>query len=225
MDKRSIENRSRERLAFAYYLRTGRRLPEEPASSLGVKFNPWHDPRNGQFTFARGGPRSLSGAVHVPRSGSWQARAPAVDAPGERTSVVARAERDQCISVRIPPPEPDNGRRLPDGGISVRIPLPADAPCEQVAAERIRAGATRVWPVAGDGRPAERGDGTERPALFGRTLQRDRRLPHRQRRKAQKAYGHRSARADRGARAGGRRRRGSGSGLGRWLWHNRRDQA
>ncbi len=49
---------SAERLAFRHYLRTGEKLP--PAlftPGFEAKFNPYHDPRNGRFTFAPGGPR------------------------------------------------------------------------------------------------------------------------------------------------------------------------
>ena len=49
------EFKSAERLAFDVYLRTGKRLARPPER----KFNPYHDPRNGQFTFAPGGPRSV----------------------------------------------------------------------------------------------------------------------------------------------------------------------
>lgn len=38
-------------LAFSHYLRTGR------WPTVEVKFNPYHDPRNGRFTFAPGGPK------------------------------------------------------------------------------------------------------------------------------------------------------------------------
>jgi hypothetical protein len=39
--------------AFDYYLRTGRRIAlEAPCCTLETKFNPWHDPENGRFTFA-----------------------------------------------------------------------------------------------------------------------------------------------------------------------------
>lgn len=54
---------SAERRAFQHFLRTGRRLDlrtlEEP---LEFKFNPYHDPRNGQFTFAPGGSREGGGS-------------------------------------------------------------------------------------------------------------------------------------------------------------------
>lgn len=36
--------------AFDFYLRTGRSLPH--ATKLETKFNPWHDPEDGRFTFA-----------------------------------------------------------------------------------------------------------------------------------------------------------------------------
>ncbi len=43
--------------AFSHWLRTGR-WPSR--RGIELKFNPYHDPRNGQFTFAPGGPQSLS---------------------------------------------------------------------------------------------------------------------------------------------------------------------
>lgn len=55
-----------ERRAFVHWLRVGIMLPSE-AFADERKFNPYHDPRNGQFTFAPGGPRSLPGAVTVAR--------------------------------------------------------------------------------------------------------------------------------------------------------------
>ena len=61
----SAGRKSAARLAFVHYLRTGRRLPESAFAPAApeTKFNPYHDPRNGQFTFAPGGPRSLSRIV------------------------------------------------------------------------------------------------------------------------------------------------------------------
>jgi LysM repeat protein len=72
--------RRREATAFEAYLRTGRRTP---AAKIEFKFNPWHDPEDGRFTFAGRGnyfPRSgLVSARHRPQdfgggggaSGSW----------------------------------------------------------------------------------------------------------------------------------------------------------
>ncbi len=53
---------ARTRLAFCHYVRTGRHLPDETSGeedALEREFNPDHDPRDGRFTFAPGGPRSL----------------------------------------------------------------------------------------------------------------------------------------------------------------------
>lgn len=57
------EKKSPERIAFEHYIRTGRRLSPQGEREVELKFNPYHDPRNGRFTFAPGGPRSLSDIV------------------------------------------------------------------------------------------------------------------------------------------------------------------
>jgi hypothetical protein len=43
-----------QRRAFSVWLRTGR-LPLQSASNIEVKFNPWHDPNDGRFTFSNSG--------------------------------------------------------------------------------------------------------------------------------------------------------------------------
>lgn len=53
------------RCAFRLYLRMGQRAAA--GSAVEVKFNPYHDPRNGRFTFAPGGPRSLRDVIVSPR--------------------------------------------------------------------------------------------------------------------------------------------------------------
>lgn len=50
--------------AFAIYLRTGLRVP---ASDVEVKFNPWHDPSNGRFTFGGQGGYFPAGSRTVER--------------------------------------------------------------------------------------------------------------------------------------------------------------
>lgn len=45
------------RTAFSIWLRTGRWPRIEAARSVEVKFNPWHDPENGRFTFVGAGRR------------------------------------------------------------------------------------------------------------------------------------------------------------------------
>lgn len=54
---------SAERRGFAVWLRTGRWPAVGAADCIESKFNPYHDPRNGQFTFAPGGPRSLARVI------------------------------------------------------------------------------------------------------------------------------------------------------------------
>lgn len=49
-----MQVKSAERLVFDFWLRTGRRLADEEATEER-KFNPWHDPDNGRFTFANHG--------------------------------------------------------------------------------------------------------------------------------------------------------------------------
>lgn len=71
----ATETKSAERLAFEHYLRTGRRLsPQVWGQGVEHKFNPYHDPRNGRFTFAPGGPRSLSHVIISDRRGLHRAR-------------------------------------------------------------------------------------------------------------------------------------------------------
>ena len=64
------ETKSAERLVFEHYLRTGQRLsPQAWVQEVEHKFNPYRDPRNGRFTFAPGGPRSLSHVIVSDRRG------------------------------------------------------------------------------------------------------------------------------------------------------------
>lgn len=54
-----IARKSLHAHAFEHYLRTGRRIDLQPRrAAIERKFNPYHDPDNGQFTFAPGGRRS-----------------------------------------------------------------------------------------------------------------------------------------------------------------------
>jgi hypothetical protein len=51
----SEEHRQR---AFSVWLRTGRRVRYPDDRAIERKFNPWHDPDDGRFTFAGAGVRS-----------------------------------------------------------------------------------------------------------------------------------------------------------------------
>lgn len=56
------------RQGFSTWLRTGRLPSVRTADGLELKFNPWHDPRNGRFTFAPGGvSASSSSRFRLPR--------------------------------------------------------------------------------------------------------------------------------------------------------------
>lgn len=69
------EHKSAERLAFEHYIRTGHRLlVHVQLDELEHKFNPYHDPRNGQFTFAPGGPHSLGTVIISDRRGLHRVR-------------------------------------------------------------------------------------------------------------------------------------------------------
>ncbi|MBW8754446.1 MAG: hypothetical protein JF595_09885 [Sphingomonadales bacterium] len=52
---RDSEQKSADRLAFEYYLRTGRRLTASEWLAEERKFNPYHDPDDGRFTFTPDG--------------------------------------------------------------------------------------------------------------------------------------------------------------------------
>lgn len=58
LNVRRLETKSAERMAFAYFLRTGTSVTSADAQ---LKFNPNHDPSNGQFTYATGGGSTLTG--------------------------------------------------------------------------------------------------------------------------------------------------------------------
>ena len=49
--------------AFSWWLRTGRVPPVRSADGVELKFNPWHDPTNGQFTFSGTGQRDGAGGA------------------------------------------------------------------------------------------------------------------------------------------------------------------
>lgn len=48
-----------DRRVFAHWLRTGRLPSGATSQRIELKFNPYHDPRNGQFTFGPGGPAAV----------------------------------------------------------------------------------------------------------------------------------------------------------------------
>ena len=90
---------------FAMFLRTGLRFRHQLGADVEVKFNPWHDPEDGRFTFANqgnyfgnGGGRGGGGGGGdaSPASGSYQAR------------VRADEEHIRRRNARLSPKHPSN---------------------------------------------------------------------------------------------------------------------
>ncbi|AEG49830.1 hypothetical protein Sphch_2169 [Sphingobium chlorophenolicum L-1] len=95
----AAEKKSVERLAFEDYLRTGRRLsPQAWKQGIECKFNPYHDPRNGRFTFAPGGPRSLNHIVISDRRGLHRSEQ---QHPGTMVAVDAMVESAPIRPTRV----------------------------------------------------------------------------------------------------------------------------
>lgn len=94
--KKSLRLTERER--FSFYLRTGRMLEIEP-DPLETKFNPYHDPENGRFTFAPGGPHSRSSVIT-----SWGKYKPKI-VPSDKPQTISGSRLD----VPIPPATPIAG--------------------------------------------------------------------------------------------------------------------
>lgn len=105
-----------ERLAFNIYLRTGRRIA---LTDCEVKYNPWHDERDGRFTFAGHGKYFARGSGGGSfggggAGGSWDAPKPA------RQPAAKRATRASPQSANPQPP----GRKRPGIGLRVLSPQP-----------------------------------------------------------------------------------------------------
>ena len=133
----SAEQAEQERRQFAAWLRTGRLsdgrlgpdgLGQGPRSAE-FKFNPWHDPADGRFTWANSGRFWGAGSAAPAREG----------------------------------PKPVAGSAVTDNGSY-------DGPEIVVQAPRRGFGRDRVWPVAGNGAPAQRGarSSNGRPYADGR---------------------------------------------------------
>ncbi|WP_241213407.1 DNA/RNA non-specific endonuclease [Sphingomonas sp. ABOLE] len=56
-----MQTATEQRRAFAIWLRTGRHVRLDEGDPIEVKFNPWHDPANGRFTFAGTGSTAKGG--------------------------------------------------------------------------------------------------------------------------------------------------------------------
>jgi hypothetical protein len=65
------ETRSRYRSSFDLFLRTGLKFRHPAGDRVEVKFNPWHDPDDGRFTFANQGNHFAKGAGQLGGGGSF----------------------------------------------------------------------------------------------------------------------------------------------------------
>lgn len=87
-----LSRAARVQTTFEIYLRTGRR----PSGSVERKFNPWHDPEDGRFTFRDQG-RYFPGGASVGRSAraaaSGAGAAPR-DGAGVQETDAARSQRE-----------------------------------------------------------------------------------------------------------------------------------
>ncbi|WP_082730876.1 MULTISPECIES: DNA/RNA non-specific endonuclease [unclassified Sphingomonas] len=78
----SLSQKSAARKRFEIWVRTGVRL-DDVARTIEVKFNPWHDPENGRFTF-------VSAGKYFPRGGSQPSWS---DQPASSSQSRAKAPR------------------------------------------------------------------------------------------------------------------------------------
>ncbi len=67
----------RQQSEFVRWMRTGRSAGASPPEAIELKFNPWHDPANGRFTFARAGGGSRGSAAERGTAGTGAVRQPA----------------------------------------------------------------------------------------------------------------------------------------------------
>lgn len=114
----SSEDRRR---AFRFWLRTGRWPLVRNDEGMEFKFNPWHDPKDGRFTFANTGnhfPRRSSGGLKPGGSARFGGGAGATGS--------WRTARNTRPAVR-----PDTGTRPP----SIRVRAPTDGSAEGQQAE------------------------------------------------------------------------------------------
>lgn len=96
--------------AFEYYLRTGRRLADP--DPVETKFNPWHDPEDGRFTFAGQGRRSGDGGLRS-RVGNRERNA-SYNIRSASLSANPRPSSSAPISARQPGPNQNSAAFIGD---------------------------------------------------------------------------------------------------------------
>jgi hypothetical protein len=95
--------------AFSWWLRTGRLPPAVSPDGLELKFNPWHDPADGRFTFAGAGRHHGAGGADAVSGASSRTSSGAAPASGGRSKSQA-AKRSNSETSRARPPASDAHR-------------------------------------------------------------------------------------------------------------------
>ena len=102
---------SRRSSAFSHWLRTGDLPSMRGADGLELKFNPWHDPDNGRFTFA--------GTGHHYGSGEANAGSASIDRASARTGRSPRME-DRPPAPSGTPPKAGTARTASSAAVDER---------------------------------------------------------------------------------------------------------
>ena len=145
----------KRRTAFEHYVRTGRRLAEP----VEIKFNPWHDPDDGRFTFAGRGRNYGGGQAHSAAAGSRNAGSAARDATPAARRVVAQRQPKRSPPAESARPPVMRTMGLPvDDGVRPSNSKPAtpaqsqprpNAPKPKIRPLRVRATATVLKAIPG----------------------------------------------------------------------------
>lgn len=91
--------------SFSVYLRTGRILTRQRGVGIEAKFNPWHDPNNGRFTFAGGGTYFGPGSTALPAKVRYSKPPTPEQAARRRLDLTNDAARALPLSEEIRQPQ------------------------------------------------------------------------------------------------------------------------
>lgn len=126
------------RRAFSHWVRTGIWPGDPDADRVEHKFNPYHDPRNGQFTFAPGGPRSLSHVViSHGRGNGRQSHGSSLGRSEDRANLAATEKLPTAVGgARMPLPGDDVFGRGENGTTLELAPSRIPRPSRQTGSNR-----------------------------------------------------------------------------------------
>jgi murein DD-endopeptidase MepM/ murein hydrolase activator NlpD len=156
------ERKSAESVLFEHYLRTGERLFGDAAVQfLERKFNPYHDPEDGRFTFGPGGGslvRSSQGPNPNRSRSLTSARSASTDDPvgaiiRDRTQPIVRPATQDSFDGDRPDDDPIGDIiRQHEARLRRRQTQPSSRPARPARVETSRRSATLShWPIAGAG--------------------------------------------------------------------------